>query len=461
MSMRSLGYSLNNAVADIIDNSISAKATKIDIICSWDNQEPFVEIKDNGIGMTSEELEEAMRLGSKNPLHERDKEDLGRFGLGLKTASFSQAKKLIVKTKQNENSFEAIWDLDLIEKENKWFMDLEKLDGKNAFKEKGTTIRWEKIDTLEKKDKINAQEYFESVTNQLIKHISLVFHRYISGDYGNKIIFTVNGNICISADPFFKEKSTTQPAEIIANKCKVISYALPHHTNCTSEEWEYHGGEEGYLENQGFYLYRNGRLICKSTWFGLARKLEMRKLCRISIDIDNSSDAEWQLDVKKSRATPPQQVRGRLRDLIDAFSRPSIKKFAKRAKALINKQKSPIWERFVSTDRQIIYKISKEHPSIKFLLNSLNEELADEVEKIFSLIEKRMPLQLISSDYAENPKNLINEELTIKEILETPIFDLSIKVFISFTVCLLRVCSISASTFDSLDVLYPAFMHAS
>ena len=89
MSMRSLGYSLNNAVADIIDNSISAKATKIDIICSWDNQEPFVEIKDNGIGMTSEELEEAMRLGSKNPLHERDKEDLGRFGLGLKTASFS------------------------------------------------------------------------------------------------------------------------------------------------------------------------------------------------------------------------------------------------------------------------------------------------------------------------------------------------------------------------------------
>ena len=418
MSMRSLGYSLNNAVADIIDNSISAKATKIDIICSWDNQEPFVEIKDNGIGMTSEELEEAMRLGSKNPLHERDKEDLGRFGLGLKTASFSQAKKLIVKTKQNENTYAAIWDLDLIEKENKWFMDLEKLDGKNAFKEKGTTIRWEKIDTLEKKDKINAQEYFESVTNQLIKHISLVFHRYISGDYGNKIIFSVNGNICISADPFFKEKSTNQPAEIIANKCKVISYTLPHHTNCTSEEWEYHGGEEGYLENQGFYLYRNGRLICKSTWFGLARKLEMRKLCRISIDIDNSSDAEWQLDVKKSRATPPQQVRGRLRDLIHAFSRPAIKKFAKRAKALINKQKSPIWERSVSTDRQIIYKISKDHPSIKFLLNSLSEELADEAEKIFSLVEKRIPLQLISSDYAENPKNLITEELTIKEILD-------------------------------------------
>ena len=144
----------------------------------------------------------------------------------------------------------------------------------------------------------------------------------------------------------------------------------------------------------------------------------MRKLCRISIDIDNSSDAEWQLDVKKSRATPPQQIRGRLRDLIDAFSRPAIKKITKRAKALISKDKLPIWERFVSSDRQIIYKISKEHPSIKFLLNSLNDELADETEKILALIEKLIPLQLISSDYAENPKNLITEEFTIKEILD-------------------------------------------
>ena len=84
----------------------------------------------------------------------------------------------------------------------------------------------------------------------------------------------------------------------------------------------------------------------------------------------------------------------------------------------MNKEKSPIWERFVSSDRQIIYKISKEHPSIKFLLNSLSEELADEVEKTLSLIEKLIPLQLISSDYAEDPKNLITEELTIKEIVD-------------------------------------------
>ena len=273
MSMRSLGYSFNNAIADILDNSISAKATKIEILCNWDKEEPFVEIKDNGVGMTNEELEEAMRLGSKSPLYERDKEDLGRFGLGLKTASFSQAKKLIVKTKKDESTFEASWDLDLVEKENKWFMDIEKVDGENEIKDKGTIVRWEKIDTLEKKDQKNSQEYFESITAQLAKHISLVFHRYITGDYGTKISFSINGNICPSADPFFKEKSTNQPPEVIANKCRVISYSLPHHTNCSSEDWDFHAGEEGYLANQGFYLYRNGRLICKATWFGLARKL--------------------------------------------------------------------------------------------------------------------------------------------------------------------------------------------
>ena len=94
MSMRSIGYSFNNAVADIIDNSISAKASKIDIICNWDGNEPYIEIRDDGVGMNADQLEEAMRLGS-DPNDTRDPDDLGRFGLGLKTASFSQAKKLI------------------------------------------------------------------------------------------------------------------------------------------------------------------------------------------------------------------------------------------------------------------------------------------------------------------------------------------------------------------------------
>ena len=105
LSMRSIGYSFNNAIADIVDNSIAANATQINIQCDWAGYEPTLEIKDNGFGMNYDQLEEAMRLGSKSPVEERAKTDLGRFGLGLKTASFSQCKKLTVITKKEEQTF--------------------------------------------------------------------------------------------------------------------------------------------------------------------------------------------------------------------------------------------------------------------------------------------------------------------------------------------------------------------
>ena len=193
MSMRSIGYSFNNAVADIIDNSISAKATKIEIICNWDGKEPFIEIKDDGIGMDIDQLKEAMRLGS-NPTSKRDPEDLGRFGLGLKTASFSQSKRLIVKTRTEKlNDYTATWDLEVVEEKGKWLLDLETSNHGDLFKEHGTIVRWEKIDTLETKDKNKSEKLHEEVTTQLIKHISLIFHRYISGEYERKIIFIING----------------------------------------------------------------------------------------------------------------------------------------------------------------------------------------------------------------------------------------------------------------------------
>ena len=422
MSMRSIGYSLNNAVADIIDNSISAKASKIDIICNWEGNEPFIEIRDNGVGMDADQLEEAMRLGS-DPNNIRDPDDLGRFGLGLKTASFSQAKKLIVRSSNNVSDSIAMWDLDVVARENEWLLDIETSNEGNFLEKQGTVVRWEKIDTLEKKDKKDANRFLEELTSELIKHISLIFHRYISGEDERKVSFTVNGNLCESSDPFFVEKSTKQPVEKIDN-CKVTSYTLPHHTHCTEKEFNDHadlGGDEGYLENQGFYLYRRGRLICKSTWFNYCKKSEMRNLCRISIDIENNTDSEWQLDVKKSRATPPPRIRGRLRDLIDTFSRPSAVKYSSRVinKRLANKEKKPIWERVVSNkSKDIIYKISKDNPSITSIFNSLDDDLSQQLENVFSLIEKCMPYPEIAHDYTENPKNLKNEKFSIKELID-------------------------------------------
>ena len=111
-STRAMGYSLEAAVADIIDNSVAAGATRVDIQFSPYDAVPYVSILDNGMGMTSDEINDAMRYGSQSSLNERQATDLGRFGLGLKTASLSQCRCLTVISKQGRSVQARRWDLD-------------------------------------------------------------------------------------------------------------------------------------------------------------------------------------------------------------------------------------------------------------------------------------------------------------------------------------------------------------
>ena len=419
MSMRSIGYSFNNAIADIIDNSITAGADEIDVVCDWDEDEPSLEIRDNGEGMDHDELVEAMRPGSKSPVEERAKDDLGRFGLGLKTASFSQCKKLIVKTRKNNTTYIAQWDLDRVVKENKWLLDISELEVDKELKAPGTIIKWECIDTLDKKNKDYSQNYLNELVTKLDQHIGLVFHRYINGEFGKKVTFIVNGLKCTSADPFFKEKSTLLPLEIIKQGksiCKLQAYTLPHYSKCTEQEWRDHEGEEGYIANQGFYLYRNGRLITKATWFGLIKKLDITKLCRVCIDIDNTADLKWQIDVKKSSAIPPTLVRRKLKKIINQLTKPSERRFSHRAKKLTNVDRAPVWER-VSKDKEIRYKLNRKHPIIEILSEKLNETNAIELDRIFSLVDSTLPISSIYSDYSQDPKNLCTYSLSLDELV--------------------------------------------
>ena len=154
-----IGYDFNSAIADIIDNSITAKASKINIICPSETSDPFLSIIDNGIGMDPEELIQNMRIGCKDPNEKRQSGDLGRFGSGMKTASFSHARKLTVITKKsNEKIAAAIWDIDEIEQKNAWCLQelytndiykLEHLD-KSIIETGGTQIIWEKIKNLKR-----------------------------------------------------------------------------------------------------------------------------------------------------------------------------------------------------------------------------------------------------------------------------------------------------------------------
>ena len=420
MSMRSLGYSFNNSIADILDNSISAEASQIEINCVWEGVDPIIEIKDNGKGMSLDELREAMRPGTHSPLEKRSGEDLGRFGLGLKTASFSQCKRLVVKTTKKGETFCAIWDLDKVEKENKWLLDISKCE--NSDDCEGTTVRWENIDTLIKKDRQNGKETFENIIYNLTNHVGITFQRYINGDR-KKIRFFVNNIECDAYDPFFKSKSTSSPQEYIKDKnlsCLVESFTLPSKEKCTEEEWNLYAGKEGYLANQGFYLYRNGRLISEPTWFGLEKKTPKRKLCRVKIDIDNSNDVIWQLDVKKSKAVPPPFIRKRLRNIIRELVSPAERNFNNRVQRLSNTQILPIWDR--KADKEgVFYSVSREHPLIKSFLKNIDHESKQNLENILNLIDSGIGgiAEGIYADFSDDKNiNVIDSKDLEKDELE-------------------------------------------
>ena len=269
-SFREIGYSCEVAIADIIDNSLSAKSTKI-AIKAFENPHKKIIISDNGIGMTMHELEEAMRLSSKNPKDERDVKDLGRFGLGLKVASFSQCKKLTVISKSEYSEVNSLqWNLDYISETNGWFALIPEYEKyKLEFQElqnvkSGTIVIWENIDKFENLN-------FVEEINKINQHIGLVFHKFIDGLEGIKVEFNFNGNLIKSINPFFpnsaRQKLQTYKFDYPNGKVIVTPYILPHHNNVSEIDYKKHALDEGYLKTQGFYLYRNNRLVTWGNWW--------------------------------------------------------------------------------------------------------------------------------------------------------------------------------------------------
>lgn len=280
-SMRSLGYSFETAIADLIDNSISANASKIDILLSpIDN--PYLIILDNGYGMNSKELEEALRYGAKNPLERRENNDLGRFGLGMKSASLSQCRKLVVASKKDGAISCFSWDLDYIIQNKEWMLleygseEIEKLPQIELLKAlpSGTYLM------LENFDRISSSTYdlnttLNSYMNSTIDHLALVFHRFLN----DGVDIYVNNNKIIPRDPFLTTNRGTQPLPeqfitINDNKIRIKPYILPYINKLTAEDLQKVGGKEDLRTNQGFYIYRNKRLIFWGSWFRLTRKEE-------------------------------------------------------------------------------------------------------------------------------------------------------------------------------------------
>ena len=430
-SMRDIGYSLATAIADLIDNCITAEATEIDIICDLASDDPVLAVIDNGNGMTKDELLNAMKHGSVNPKYKRDPKDLGRFGLGLKTASFSQCRFLSVVSRKQSILSGATWDLDLISREDDWVLciheenDTRTLPYVDRLTSNGTIVVWNKLDRLfEDQGGTKREEIVNEKLDLVEKHLALVFHRFISGEINGrkKVTITINSHPVVAFDPFCRKNKATQmlPCEIVRvgdHDIVIQPYVLPHHSKLSAVEQDYYEDRSSFVSNQGVYVYRNHRLMVWGDWFRIIPKGENTKLARVQIDFTNALDENWTIDIKKSRAWPPQVVRDRLKQVISNISHSSTRVYRGRGQKLFEGSVAPIWERFADKGK-IRYTLNTSHPIVNALKRELNESQYDSLIRYLDSIESALPVEMIYSDYSTNPRDLVPYVIPEDDVLE-------------------------------------------
>lgn len=421
-SMRSIGYTLETAIADLIDNSITAKANTVKIRFS-PYVNPYVAILDNGEGMSPEVLVDAMRHGSKNPRETRKENDLGRFGLGLKSASFSQCSNLTVVSLNKEGQLSAYcWDLDTIIKDKDWSLlkleqeeiqllpHVDELVNQGA----GTLIVWRNLDRLSSGENSLETALGEKM-DQTREHLALVFHRYISGEMGlSRLNISINNLNVESKDPFMLSNPATviMPDENITVEGQIIKikpYILPHISKLSPEELKRAGGEVGLRSNQGFYIYRNKRLIIWGTWFRLVGRKELTKLARVRIDIPNSLDHLWTIDIKKSRAHPPEVVRNNLRRIVNRIAEGSKRVYRYRGRKIRSDNIIHSWER-VRGREGIFYRINRGHPIIKTIFTKLDSNTLSLFQMVLDTLEATFPADALYADMASDHRINMNDE---------------------------------------------------
>jgi hypothetical protein len=254
-------------------------------------------------------------------------------------------------------------------------------------------------------------------------HVELVFHRFISGEPGiRRVEFFLNGRALQAFDPFNSGNRATQFLEpesftLGGHEVTFQVVTLPHHKKVSATEWERYAGPEGYLKNQGFYLYRNRRLIIHGTWFGLARQTELTKLCRVRIDMPNGLDAAWKIDVKKASAQLPGPIRERLRRIIERIGATSRRTYSGRGARLISDSRLPVWTRAQRGNR-ISYGLNTEHPVIDSFLQRLDPTLSQEFARILDLVTATLPIDALIADIGAGSEQLTPRSLTEGELVE-------------------------------------------
>lgn len=340
-SLRDMGYEFATAVADLIDNSVEAGANTVRVNVEWEGSKSFVMIADNGEGMRPEVLQEALRFGTER---DYDDADLGKFGLGLKTASLSQCLRVTVATRWNPHRADITaycWDVEHIEAINRWEVlsvkaaDLPTAARLHLKETPGTVVLWERLDRLlgyKYPDGESARKHLLTMARDLEEHAAMVFHRFLASEVrGKRLAIYVNDNRVEAWDPFARKETSTQRLEartfrVEGEKGKgdvvVEPYVLPSQALfSTPEAFNRASGPRKWNAQQGFYIYRADRLIQSGGWSGLRATDEHRKLSRIAISFNPKLDDEFKINVPKMRVLLPPEIR----DEVEKWIRAAVK----------------------------------------------------------------------------------------------------------------------------------------
>lgn len=413
-SMRSMGYSLGAALADLIDNSVTARASNVSLLFSA-LDEPYIALLDDGVGMDEADLDQAMRHGSRSPSEHRAEDDLGRFGLGLKTASLSQCKRMTVVSIAGGRLNARTWDMDVVNARRGWILlalDDDDLSGLPGIEElqvqgHGTLVLWQKLDRL-----LTGESDPYVALGRLIAeardHLALVFHRYLQGEQGTKPLrLRLNGTDVEGRDPYLLNNGLTQRLpddsfEVDGHRIKVKAYILPHPSRLPRPEVADDTGE-GLRGTQGFYVYRQRRLIIWGTWFRLARKDELGRLARVRVDIPNSLDHLWTLDIRKAIANPPETVRRNLRRTIERIRAQSRETHVARGYRERVPETIHAWSR-VFANGKVRYDINPDHEAIRSFRDALNTTSRRGFDAVIRILQASFPIESLYVDMASEER---------------------------------------------------------
>lgn len=430
-SMRDIGYSFESALADIVDNSISAAATQVRIVNDLDaDGHPYLAILDNGRGMRGDELTAAMRHGSRSPRETREAGDLGRFGLGMKTASFSQCRRLTVASRVDGVWEARCWDLDHVVEHDEWLLQvldrdaISRLPALDSLSGDGTLILWQKLDRLDALGPHPDQVYaaLNAMFGLARRHLALTFHRFIapeSADGITPVSISINGASLDALDPFarlMRPQSDAHEVEVVRmdqGDIVVQAFTLPHHERLSTAQMRELELGTSLAETQGLYVYRAGRLISSGSWLGMARKAELTKLLRVRVDVPTSLDTEWSVDVRKSRVRPPAAVRERLKPLVLRMTDRARRPYTYRGRRQASGPGLPLWVKAEKRGK-VFYEVSRDHPLVR-LVGGENPDA--NVEALLLAIEATLPLDALFADISAAPQEM-GQETTSQEELE-------------------------------------------